>query len=144
MNLLLIGSNIDDIGRDIYHIYPKATLIKMDKPFITKEVKEFIKDTKVIMLVEAEIVMSYEINEIIDFSEKFNFAVSIVADKLDSNEDVIYSALEERIERVMLWYKNPENEGYGEFTIYSAVNLSLDDKVIRTPKKGKATTSRKQ
>lgn len=130
MNILLIGKDVSKVAKDIHGVYSKCHIVELNGRMNSPEFLDFVKNNKSIVIVDTDYVYdNYTINQVIDFCEKNNFTISIVASSKKCKEAVLYMALEERIPRMILWERNTNNEEYDDFLIISGVNLAHDKTV---------------
>lgn len=126
MNLMIVGNDTESIARDIHKKYSICTIINNITTLKSQELERFIKRNKVIMLVDANTVMSYGINTILDLCERRHIQIALVSDARHSDEETIYYALEERMPEMLMWQRNPENKDYENFVTDLASVLAND------------------
>lgn len=148
MNLILIGNDIDDYALDIWKANTNYTVLNQSPYVWDKKFSKFIKNRPVIVVTTAEQFKFKSINETLEIFEKHEFIPILIADKLDSLENSIYTALVDEIKSAVLYIKNENNKNYDKLIkiaqgyLLGKGIINDDDTTLRTPEEGERPTTK--
>lgn len=149
MNLMLIGNDIDKIALEIWKANTNYTILNKSPNVWNKLFTKYIYKRDVIVVTTSEQFVSKNINDVIDFMNKYDFIPVLVADSNKSIENNLYTGLTDEIPSTLLYIKNEKNKDYDEFVKISQGYLlgkgiiENENKTIRTSKKRKRTSAKK-
>lgn len=148
MNLVVIGNNTDDIALEIWQGNTNFTVLNKNPYLWGKNFLDYIKNKEVIVSTNAEQFQYVDANKFLEYLEKYNFIPIFIAD--DKNDFVcnMYTLIDDIVPEAVLFIRNEKNEGYTELIKIAREYLFKrkerdGDKTVRTPRKRKASASKK-
>lgn len=149
MNLVIIGTDVDDIAMDIWKANTNYTILNKNPDMFSGEFKKFIKNRPTISVIERSQIETKQINDVIELFLKLNFIPILIADSKTSIEHTMYTTLDEYIPSALLYTKNKKREGYNKlleiaqgYLLGKGIILN-DNQTLRTSRKRKTATSKK-
>lgn len=138
MNIILIGNNLREIGRDIWECNKEFSIIEI-LDITNKNFIDYIKNKKVILLADSSQFVTFPINDLLDYFNKHKLIPVFIADNEKSFEVRMYYTLAREIQDSLLYIHNEKHEkteNYKELIDiikgYLFNKGLIDDKFIRT------------
>ena len=149
MNLVIIGTDVDDIAMDIWKANTNYTILNKNPDMFSAEFKKFIKNRPTISVIERSQIEAKQINDVIELFLKLDFIPILIADNKTSIEHTMYTTLDEYIPSALLYTKNKKREGYNKlleiaqgYLLGKGIIIN-DNQTLRTSRKRKTATSKK-
>lgn len=116
MNLIIIGKNVNDIALKLQKMRPKFAVLDGITSLKNTDLKKYLQEHKAIMIIDTNVILSYGINNVLNFCQEVGAGVTLIADSFDNtDEDIIFYTIARHFpETTLLWSRNEENEGYDE------------------------------
>lgn len=147
MNLVIIGSDVDDIAMDIWKGNTNFTVLNKNPYLWGENFLRYIEGKEVIVTTNDEQFKSKTTNQFLEYMEKHNFIPIFIADDKDDFVNLMYTAVNEILQDAILYTRNAKNEEYDIFIKMTREYLfkrkENNDKTVRTPRKRKTSTSKK-
>ena len=147
MNLVVIGNNTDDICMDIWKGNTNYTVLNQNPYLWGRNFLDYISNRDVIVSTNAEQFETKSINDFIEHMTKHNFIPIFISDEDDDFVSKMYSAVNDILQDAILYKRNEKNEEYDILlkitTGYLFKRKESDDKTIRAPRKGEASSNKK-
>lgn len=147
MNLVIIGNDTDKIALDIWKGNTNFTVLNKDPCLWGSNFLSYIDGKEIIVSTSDEQFKTRTINQFLEYMDKHAFIPIFIADDKDSFVNTMYTAVNELIPDAVLFTRNEKNEGYRELIEIAREYLfkrkESNDKTVRTPRKRKASTSKK-
>ena len=148
MNLVIIGNNTDDIALDIWRGNTNFTVLNQNPYLMGKNFIEYIKNKEVIVSTNTDQFEYTTANQFLEWLDKYEFIPIFIADNKDDFVCDMYTLIDDIVPDAVLFTRNEKNEEYDELIKIAREYLFKrkerdGDKTVRTPRKRKASTSKK-
>lgn len=140
MNIIIVGSNCYDLGKELWNANTEYCLIESNNIW-DKNYKKYIKDKKTITVADPEQFKTKDVNAVIDIFLTNNQIPLFIAGDKGSFERLMYTNISSVILESLLICGEPSKEEYDDIIqtakgyLYGKGMVNKVDKPVSTPKR---------
>jgi hypothetical protein len=144
---VIIGNDVDDIALDIWKGNTNFTVLNKNPYLWGTNFLDYIDGKEVIVTTNDEQFKTKTTNQFLEYMDKHNFIPIFIADNKDDFVNLMYAAINEILQDAILYTRNEKKEEYDLLIKITREYLfkrkERNDKVVRTPRKRKTSTTKK-
>lgn len=149
MNLLIIGTDVDDLAMKVWKANTNYTVLNMSPYLWGKDFKKFYKKHKELIVTStAGQFLTNGVDEFIDLMRQYEFTPIFIADDKDSIERVMHTNVEEVLPYSILYMGTKNCDKYPELIkilqgYITGKGFENGDNTVSTPTEGEGTSTTK-
>lgn len=148
MNLLIIGTDVDQLAMDVWQANTNYTVLNMSPPLWGKDFKKFYKSHQNLIITStAGQFLAHGVDAFIDLMRDYDMTPVFIAPDKDAIERVMHTNVEEALPYSVVYIGNENSEKYSELIqllqeyISGKGFLADGNNIISTPTEGEGTSS---